>query len=140
MAAATGPITYTEAQGERAPLRNLTIPVKAATTIYAGTIVVVDAGYACPARTATGLLVAGRATETVINSGSAGAKSITVERGAFTLNNSSAGDLLTQADLLKTVYLVDDNTVAKTDGSSARSAGGKLVGFRSDGRPIVEMY
>lgn len=140
MTAATGPITTTENQGERVPLRFLTVPMKAATTAYAGTIVVADAGYACPARTATGLLVLGRATETVANPGAAGAKSITVERGAFTLNNSTSTDAITQADLLKTVYLVDDNTVAKTDGGTTRSAAGKLVGFRSDGRPIVEMY
>jgi hypothetical protein len=142
MAAATGPITITSpSQGDSVPLKYLDLPVKANTIIYAGTLVVVDAGYAAPARTATGLLAAGRAGETVDNTGgAAGAKRVRVDRGAFPANNSASGDAIAQADLLKTVYFVDDNTYAKTDGTGTRSAAGKFVGFNDAGRPVVEMY
>lgn len=141
MAALTGPTPITEKQGAQAPLQYISIPVKANTVIYAGALVVVDAGYAAPARTATGLLAAGRAAATVDNTGgSAGAKSIRVDRGAFAADNSASGDLIAQADLLKTVYFVDDHTVAKTDNSGARSAAGRLVGFDGTGRPVVEIY
>ena len=43
--------------------------------------------------------------------------------------NSSAGDLIVAADIGKVVYVVDDQTVAKTDGTSTRVAAGKCVGF-----------
>lgn len=141
MAALTGPTTITERQGSEAPLQYVSIPVKANTIIYAGALVVVDAGYAAPARAATGLKAAGRAAATVDNTGgSAGAKSIRVERGAFGANNSSSTDAIAQADLYATVYFVDDNTVAKTDGSGARSAAGRFVGFNDAGRPLVEIF
>ena len=42
-------------------------------------------------------------------------------------------DAVVQADLGKTCYIYDDETVAKTNGSSARSAAGKIVGIDSDG-------
>jgi hypothetical protein len=140
MAALTGPTTITEKQGAQAPLQFVSIPVKASTTIYSGAFVVVDAGYAAPARAATGLKAVGRATTTVINAGAAGAQSILVERGAFAANNSASADLIAQADLFSTVYFVDDNTVAKTDGTGTRSAAGKVVGFNEAGRPVVEIY
>lgn len=142
MAASTGPVVITEQVGGSSPvLHILSIPVKAATTINKGALVVIDAGYAAPARTATGLLAAGRAEETADNSsGSAGDIRVLVRRGAFAANNSASGDAIAQADLGKTVYFVDDNTVAKTDGSTTRSAAGKFVGFNDAGRPVVEMY
>lgn len=142
MAALTAPTTITEqVGGSGALLQVLSIPVKAATKIYAGALVVIDAGYAAPAKTGTGLIAAGRAEETVDNSsGAAGDKRILVRRGAFAANNSASADAITQADMLKTVYFVDDNTIAKTDGTSTRSAAGKFVGFNDAGRPVVEIY
>ncbi|MPZ57610.1 MAG: hypothetical protein GEU91_14145 [Rhizobiales bacterium] len=104
-------------------------PVLAATEIFAGSIVVLDAaGWAKPAVTATGLVVAGRAEEQVDNSaGANGALRVRVKRGVFRYGNSAAGDLIAQADIGADCYLVDDQTVAKTDGTGTRSLAGKVV-------------
>lgn len=103
-------------------------PVAASVTIYKGAILVRNSsGYIKPGTTATGEIAIGVACEDVVNSGSAGAKRVTYERGVFPFANSSAGDLIADpTDCDKTVYIVDDQTVAKTDGSSSRSAAGKV--------------
>ena len=112
----------------------LSLPVKANTKIYAGSLVVVDAGYAAPGRTAVGLIAIGRAEETVDNTGgAAGDKRVNVRRGAFKYKNSAAGDAIAQADALKDVYIVDDETVAKTDGAGTRSVAGKVLLVEADG-------
>lgn len=109
-------------------------PVAASTKIYQGGMVALSAGYAAPGATATGRIAVGRAEETADNtSGSAGAITVRVKRGVFKYGNSSAGDLIAQADVGADCYIVDDQTVAKTNGSSTRSVAGKIVGVDSDG-------
>lgn len=113
----------------------LPVPVAAATKIFAGALVVANAaGFAAPGSVATTLTYLGRAEETVDNTaGANGDKSIVVRRKkAFKFKNHAA-DALVQADLGKTVYIVDDETVAKTNGGNTRSAGGKLVQLEADG-------
>lgn len=52
---------------------SIVLPVKAATTIFQGSIVVIDAdGYAIPGKKAASLKAAGRAEETVENAGKDG--------------------------------------------------------------------
>lgn len=105
--------------------------VGAAKKIYAGSIVVLNAGYAQAGSTATGLIAVGRAREAVDNSsGAAGALSVTVERGVFLFANDGT---IAQADVGATCYIVDDQTVAKTNGSSTRSAAGTIRGVESGG-------
>ena len=41
-------------------------------------------------------------------------------------HNSSSADLIEGDDIGKTAYIVDDETVALTDGSSSRSAAGTI--------------
>lgn len=109
-------------------------PVKAATKIWQGSLVVIDAGYAAPGRTAVGLIVAGRAEETVDNTlGAAGDLRVRVKRGKFLWGNSAAGDLIAQANVGALVYIVDDQTVALTSATSTRSAAGKVVAIESSG-------
>lgn len=113
----------------------LGVPVAAGVKIYAGSIVAANAnGFAAPGSTATTLTYLGRANETVDNTnGANGAVAIKVDRKqAFKFTNLAA-DLITQADLFKTCYIVDDQTVAKTNGGATRSAAGKVVGIDADG-------
>lgn len=92
-----------------------------------GGIAVVAAGYAKPAVTATGLTAVGMFIETVDNSaGAAGAARVLVEEGEFLFANS-ATDPVAQADVGANVYLVDDETIAKTSGTNTRSIAGKLT-------------
>lgn len=110
-------------------------PVGAAKKIYGGSIVVAaSTGYAQGATTAATHRALGRAIKTVDNSnGAAGDLRVDVERGVFLFGNSASGDLITVADIGKTCYLVDDQTLAKTDNSGARSAGGTVMGVEAAG-------
>lgn len=101
-------------------------PVAASTTIYAGSLVCLNAsGYAVPGSTATTLKARGVAQEQVDNSaGAAGAQEIETRRGVFPFANSSSTDQITRADIGSTAYIVDDQTVAKTNGTSTRSVAG----------------
>lgn len=100
--------------------------VKADTLIYAGTLVVMAAGgFAEPGSEATGLTALGRADEQVDNTGGAdGDKTVTLSRGCFHFANSSATDEITRADIGQVCYIVDDQTVAKTSNTDARSPAG----------------
>lgn len=109
----------------------LVYPMAAATTIHQGGIVVLNtSGYAVPGDEDDLLLTVGVAEESVVNSGAAGAKNITVRRGVFPFVNK-ADDLLTQAEVGKTAWLVDDETVGKTKGG--RAPAGRLVKIDSNG-------
>ena len=101
-------------------------PVAAATVIYAGSLVVIDAaGNAAPGSTATGLHVRGVAQEQVDNSGgAAGDLAVDSRRGCFRFDNSSADDLIARADIGNQVWIVDDHTVAKTSATNTRSVAG----------------
>lgn len=118
----------------------LSMQVKASTKIYAGGMVATDAtGYAVPAATSTALKVWGIAEDTVDNTaGSSGDLLVRVRRGAFNLNVGTSGDALTIADIGAMVYAIDDNTVGKTSGSSARSIAGKFIGYE-DSLPYFEI-
>jgi len=103
--------------------------------IFAGAIVALNAaGYAIPGATAAGLVTAGRAEEQVDNTGGAdGAVSVRVRRGTFRYANSAGADAITRAEVGDDCYLVDDQTVAKTDGAGTRSVAGKVVQVDAQG-------
>ncbi len=101
--------------------RQLVLPVKGGVTIYQGALVALDAdGYAIPGKKAAGLTAAGRAEETVANTGSDGDASVRVCRGVFVFaNTGTAANKVTAAHLLKPCYIQDDQTVtALADGAS----------------------
>ena len=111
----------------------LSLPVAAGAVIHAGALVVANAsGYVEPGATATGLAALGRAEEAVDNSGGGdGAATVRVRRKkAFRFENDGS---IAQAALGRTCYIVDDQTVAATDGTGTRSAAGKVVDVDADG-------
>lgn len=115
-------------------------PMTAATIVKNGTLVVLASGLAKEGTEATGLIAVGVARKRCDNSaGGAAAKYVEVDEGDFPFDNSTSGDLLANADIGNDVYIVNNNQVAKTDNSAARSKAGKLVGFFSDGRPVVRI-
>lgn len=109
--------------------------VAAAKKIFAGSLVCKDAnGFATPGAVATTLKALGRAEEQVDNtSGSNGDVSVVIQPGTFKWANSGGGDAIADADIGNLCYVVDDQTVAKTDGTSTRSAAGRIVQVDSDG-------
>lgn len=113
------------------------VPVKVAANavIFAGALVAANAsGFAVPGSVATTLTYLGRADEAVNNTGgSNGDITVNVRRGkAFKWKNSGA-DPVTQASLGKVCYIVDDETVAATNGTNTRSAAGIVIQLDSDG-------
>lgn len=113
----------------------ISVPVAANAKIFAGSLVVANStGFAAPGSVATTLTYLGRAEEFVDNTGGAnGDKTVQVRRRkAFKFKNY-ATDLIVQADLGKVCYIVDDETVAKTNGGATRSAAGAVIGIETDG-------
>jgi hypothetical protein len=112
----------------------LGFPVKAAVKPMLGGIAVLNGGYAAPGTTALNLIAIGRFEESVDNSaGANGEVSVRVAKGVFKFGNSSAGDLIAQANVGADCYIVDDQTVALTNGTNTRSRAGKIVAVDSDG-------
>ncbi|MCB0175608.1 MAG: hypothetical protein KDJ97_34210 [Anaerolineae bacterium] len=99
--------------------------------IFAGGIVVLDAGEAVAGSTDTGLVAVGRAEHYANQANGDG--TIKVRRGVFRWANSADTDAITLAEVGSTCYIVDDATVAKTDDDSARSAAGIVRDVDSNG-------
>jgi len=110
-------------------------PLAAGVTIYAGAQVARDAlGNLVPGSVATTLAKPGRAKAYADNaSGSAGDVSVEYEIGCFCYDNSSGADEITASDIGNNCYIVDDETVAKTDGTETRSVAGEIVDVDAGG-------
>lgn len=132
MSAATQPIDTPSRAGDV-----INIPVEAATTIWAGSLVARNAnGNAVPSADTAGLYVFGRAEETAYNvDGAAGAISVQVRRGLLLYNISTASPV-TQVNIGSPVYVADDNTVAAA--STNHIVAGLLVEVTSDGHAWVD--
>ena len=112
--------------------------VLASAVIYKGSMVFLTAaGYATPTA-AAGLVLRGIAQEYVDNSaGASAAKRVKSMDGVFEFANSATTDEITIADLEKVCYVVDNQTVAKTDGGNARAIAGIVKSVSPGGRPRV---
>lgn len=101
-------------------------PVAANTVLYAGSIGCINSsGLAVPGAATATLKAIGRIEERADNTGgAAGAIRAKFRRGCYCFANSSAADLIAVADIGATCYVVDDQTVAKTNGSDARPVAG----------------
>lgn len=105
----------------------LTVYGAAATTIYAGSLVcVTSAGKAVPGGHAQAARAIGRAEHSVVNPLN-GTNTVTVRRGVFQF----ATDTLTVADIGRTVYVIDDQTVGPADDGLIPA--GRLVDLDSAG-------
>lgn len=112
-------------------------PIGAGETILAGTIVCLDSadsGRAVAGATGTGLICAGRARATY-GSATVLADAVTVEfeSGCFAFKNSASGDAIAADDVGKACYVVDNQTVALTSDSGARSYAGNVFAVDSYG-------
>ncbi|WP_194094806.1 hypothetical protein [Marivivens aquimaris] len=107
----------------------------AAASIFAGAMIARNAaGHLTKGQTATGLVGAGVAYQTVDNSdGAAGAASVEYRVNTAILDNSTGADELTAADIGKACWIVDDHTVARTSASSTRSRAGIVSDILAEG-------
>ena len=110
-------------------------PVAAGARIYGGALVAINAaGFAVPGSTATGLIGAGVAEQRADNPGAAaGAIRVRLNRLPHCFGNSDSADAITLADVGSDCYIVDDQTVAKTNGSGTRSRAGRVFDVDGEG-------
>lgn len=114
---------------------DFSFPVAASTKLYAGSLVAINSGnYLTKGAVATTLKAVGVCQNLVDNSaGANGAVNANVRRGVFRFLNSSAGDLIVLSDIGASCYIVDDQTVAKTNGGATRSIAGTVRDVDADG-------
>jgi hypothetical protein len=122
-----------------APFSSLMAEIAASSTqFYKGGIIVLDQadGLIKKATTATGLIAIGRCEENVLT-GASNTRKLKVRTGIFKYGNSASADLIATDDIGKDCFLVDDQTVALTSNSAARSRAGKVHSVDTDGGVYV---
>jgi len=116
-------------------------PLGSAVTVYSGSIALIRAGYLANAsapqstdscRGVIGDPAGGTYVKTgpgIVGNGSQGANGVWVNvlTGSFLMANGTGADALAETDAGATVYVVDEQTVGKTNGSSTRPAAGILL-------------
>lgn len=109
--------------------------VGAGEEIFMGAQVAVNAtGFLVPGAEATTLTYIGRAEEHVDNSdGADGDKIVLVRRGKAFLWKNSDADPVDQSMVGQPCYILDDETVAGTDGTGTRSESGTVLAVESAG-------
>lgn len=119
-------------------LTQIPVPVKANATLYVGGIVCVDAsGYAVPAAVSTTLRAVGVLQTTgglgipgpaLLGGAVNGTVTAPVTSGAAFKVDNDPLDPISQADVMKSCYLTDNQTVCRTSGGSTKSVAGQVVG------------
>lgn len=110
-------------------------PLPAGGKVFAGAIVALTAaGFAAGATATAANVTVGRADETVDNGeGANGDAKVKVRRGVFRFANSGGADAIALTEVGKPCFVVDDQTVAKTDNAGARPAAGKVFDVDAQG-------
>lgn len=103
--------------------------------IFQGAIVARNAaGFLVAGATAAGLVAVGRAEDAGDNTGGAnGEKPLRYRMGCFRYGNSAGADEITIADIDALCFIVDDQTVARTNGGGTRSPAGVIDGVDAQG-------
>lgn len=137
MTALSAPRVLRRSGSQAVSMRLKSAPVAASTIIYGGSIVAVNqAGYAVPASADPTLFVVGVAVATADNSAGAAADVLVdIERGVFSMNNSSSTSALTDNDIGRVCYAADDNTVARITAIGTLPPVGKCMGL--DGSDVL---
>jgi hypothetical protein len=113
-------LSFTKTIRASEPIR-FTDPVKAGVKLYRGAIAVLDGGFLAPGRTALNLVPRGIVQASVDNStgGNGAITGETLKNRAFWVGNDGS---ITRTHIGAQAYIVDDQTVAATDGAGTRSA------------------
>lgn len=111
------------------------LPVAAATLLYAGCLACVNAsGFLTKGAATNTLRAVGRLNQFIDNSnGGNGDVLAEVEAGVFQYDNSAGADELTLADVGHVCFVVDDATVAKTNGAGVRPRAGIVMDVDDEG-------
>lgn len=101
--------------------RRFTYPVASGAVLYGGTLVMINTSGEAVVPSAVNTLVP---VGVAVNPRAMNGTTVEVETGVFLFKNSSAGDAIAAADYGDVCYAVDNDTVAKTSNSNARSPAG----------------
>lgn len=106
----------------------LELPAAAGVVLHAGALAALDtSGNVTPGATATGLKGLGRVEAAVDNAvNAAGVQRVRVSRGVFLFANSAGADEIGNANIGEDCFIVDDQTVALTNGTNTRSRAGRV--------------
>lgn len=127
------------------------VAVAALAACIQGGLAILDDGYARPAREGQGVDNTAKAAdvltqrcvgvflETVTGGVANGDVKTTVQSGTFKFKNSAAGDLIGITEIGRRVYIVDDETVAKTSPNATRAVAGIVQAIDADGGVLVEV-
>jgi hypothetical protein len=112
--------------------------------IWSGSIVALERGKAVPGRAVAGLLIVGVARDSVDNrtflAPPGGSKRrVPVLGGTAQFENSPGTDEIGADDIGRRCYVVDDRTLARTDGGGTRSVAGTIREIGRDRRVWVEL-
>lgn len=114
-------------------------PIESSVSLYIGQVAVTRAGYLIQPDTAVqstdivwGMLNGQIDSQETVSSPMSGGTThglhiAGIDTGSFYLTPGTSSDALIQSDVGATVYLIDGNTVGKTDGSATRPIAGKLA-------------
>lgn len=92
--------------------------------IHKGALVVIDAGYAKAGFEGAALKTVGIAMDTADNV--LGDTIVKARTGTFLFRNATGADEITRADIGAECFVLDDETVAKTDAGGTRSVAGRI--------------
>ena len=107
---------------------HLNHPVKGGVHIYPGLMGFLDSAGRVVGASALAAKLVGRITAEVDATGfTDGQLTVNLEEGIYWFDNSAAADLIAQADVGGTCYVVDNHTVAKTSSAGARIAAGRII-------------
>lgn len=132
-------------KSDKAVDQTLDVQLKQSAVVFNGGVVVRTGGYGRAGFTGLGLVAIGFADfegawpsvtgNASVDGGvlSNGKSAIRVRQGLGRLNNSTSTDQIAAADIGKLCFLVDDQTVAKTDGGGTRSIAGVIEEVDSQG-------
>lgn len=127
--------------GALPPVSPLSLPLKGGIVIPAGACADKDAsGYGTNGATNTTGKTAGIAQVTYDTTGlNDGDKWGDFHFGTWVFENSASTDQITVADVGNDCFLVDNNTVARTNGTNTRHVAGKVYAIETDGRVAVTL-
>lgn len=109
------------------------VPVKGGALMFQGALAMAVAGLAQPGAPAANAVALGRVEWGCDNrNGADGAASVMVKRGVFLFANAAA-DPVPAAQIGAPCFILDDQTVAATNGGGARSPAGRVFNVEADG-------
>jgi hypothetical protein len=137
-------IRDTPMRPQEAPSQFTHPEVKDGVVIWSGSLVALESGKAVPGRAVAGLVAIGVARDSVDNRTflappGGNRRRVPVLGGTAQFENSPGTDEIAASDVGRRCYIVDDRTLARTDGGGTRSVAGTIREVGRDRRVWVEL-